>query len=177
MNAQLLRFALRLQRRLGWPLLCAAALGAAGITLWLSAIHVGQRAGDMAAARRLRPAPTVTAAPAAAPEAWRQLADQLPGPGGNTADLKRIFALAAHRHIELRSGSYQWLRELHSPFVSFVAVLPVTDSYGHIKAFIADTLDALPHAALDELSFERSDVASPQVNARLRLILTYRDAP
>jgi hypothetical protein len=94
----------------------------------------------------------------------------------STADLRAIFAAAQAAHVELARGEYS-LRVVDGSggLERFDVILPVKEHYGPVKAFVADVLNKLPHASLDELRVERPGAAAEQLESRVHFTLFYRE--
>jgi hypothetical protein len=174
MSLLFLRWRLRLQRQLGWAGIVAIVFTAAALSLWLGSRQVQQRSQALAQSLLLHPVKAIVKAPPAALEPWQQLAAELPRFASNAGDLKLIVALAKRHHIALDKGDYQLIRDPQLRLTSFGALFPMRDNYVNVKGFVADVLQALPHAALEELAFDRGDASSQQLDARVRLTLIYQ---
>jgi hypothetical protein len=85
--------------------------------------------------------------------------------------LSRLYAAAAENRLQLLRGEYVLSAESQTGLTRYRIVLPVRGSYSQIRAFIGAVLRAVPAAALDEVSFERSRVSERGVDARIRLTL------
>jgi Tfp pilus assembly protein PilO len=96
---------------------------------------------------------------------------QLGGRAELDQHLKKIFALAAKRGVQLDLGEYRMSSDAAGGFQRYQAVLPVAGSFGSILSFCQDALIALPFAALEEISFKRETIDAPYVEARLRFVL------
>ncbi len=180
-NRLLLRWRLKLHRHLGWAGIVAVVFITAAASLWIGSLQLQQRSKVLAQtllqSRLLHPTSALVKVPPAALEPWQQLSAELPAFASNAGDLKLIFALAKRHHMVLDKGDYQFVRDPQLRFTSFGALFPMRDNYANVKGFVADVLQALPHAVLEELSFDRGDASSLQLNARVRLTLLYqRDA-
>jgi hypothetical protein len=93
----------------------------------------------------------------------------------STADLRAVFAAAERRRIDIPKGDYALTTTPDAAGLQrFDVVLPVKDRYVTIKGFVADVLQALPHASLAELRIERSAAGVETLDARVRLSLFYR---
>ncbi len=169
-----LRWSLGLHRRLGWATIVAIVFAAAAASLWIGSLQMQHRSQRLAESHLLHPLSAVMKAPVAALEPWQQLTSELPAFAGNAGDLKLIFAIAKRRHIALDKGDYQLLRDPQLRSTSFGALFPMRDNYANIKGFVADVLQALPYAVLEELAFDRGDASNPQLDARVRLTVLYR---
>lgn len=85
--------------------------------------------------------------------------------------LKEVFALATQHGLALQQGEYRSARDANAGVLTYQVNLPVRGSPDAIWQFAMDVLRALPHAALDDVSFRRDNVGDPAVEARLRLTL------
>jgi hypothetical protein len=101
---------------------------------------------------------------------WFPLAEQ------STADLRVIFTAAQSAHVELARGEYS-VRPVEGSggLERFDVILPVKEHYAPVKAFVADVLNKLPHASLDELRVERPGSAADQLDSRVHFTLFYRE--
>jgi len=170
------------QLRLGAAgVLGAALLLAAGVALvfavlanreteWLSSRTEQTRAR---AAQMGAPRPEERNTPAeqlARFQQWFPVADQ------SAADLRVIFAAAQSAHVELVRGEYS----LHpidgsGGLERFDVVFPVKEHYAPVRTFVAEVLNKLPHASLDELRVERPGSAAEQLESRVHFTLFYRE--
>lgn len=85
--------------------------------------------------------------------------------------LKDVFALAARHGLALQQGEYRSARDRNAGVLTYQVNLPVRGNPDAIWQFAMDVLLALPHAALDDVTFRRDSVNDPAVEARLRLTL------
>jgi hypothetical protein len=94
----------------------------------------------------------------------------------STADLRVIFAAAQAAHVDLARGEYS-LRTVDGSggLERFDVILPVKERYAPVKAFVAEVLNKLPHASLDELRVERPGSAADQLESRVHFTLFYRE--
>jgi hypothetical protein len=94
----------------------------------------------------------------------------------STADLRVIFAAAQAAHVDLARGEYS-VRPVEGSggLERFDVILPVKERYAPVKAFVADVLNKLPHASLDELRVERPGSAADQLESRVHFTLFYRE--
>ena len=95
----------------------------------------------------------------------------LPPQGAATESLNRIYQAAAKERLTLARGEYSLATTPDSPLARYQIVMPVRGDYGQIRRFIRLALAAVPHLALDELSFQRQSIAEAQLEARIRFTL------
>jgi len=99
-----------------------------------------------------------------------------PPAGQATADLRVIFAAAQAAHVDLARGEYS-VRPIDGSggLERFDVILPVKEHYAPVKAFVAEVLNKLPHASLDELRVDRPASATEQLESRVHFTLFYRE--
>jgi hypothetical protein len=180
-DKRLRRWPRRLRERVGVPGLIGLALLGAGAALAAYAPRVtGEAEALHAAAERARsrlgevqrqavrqPAPAQQAAEL---RAW------FPPVQRATADLRVLFDTARKNRIELAHGEYALVPAADaSRLQRYEIVLPVRQRYVTIKGFVAELLNAVPHASLAELRIERSAANVEQLDARVHLTLFYRE--
>ena len=94
----------------------------------------------------------------------------------STADLRVIFAAARTAQVDLARGEYS-VRPVEGSggLERFDVILPVKEHYAPVKAFVAEVLNKLPHASLDELRVERPGSGADQLESRVHFTLFYRE--
>ncbi|TCP10612.1 hypothetical protein EV683_12112 [Crenobacter luteus] len=170
--------------RLGWsaPLAGLACLAGAACWLWWLPAQQARATEQSATIARLERALKTPAKPAPAPEpspAQARLAAfhaTLGEHGQNGASLRTMFELARESGLTLSQGDYNSQSNRNSRTDAYRVVLPVVGSYAAIRRFCETTLLAIPFASLDEISFKRSTVGSPVLEARLRFTLHLKQA-
>jgi len=110
-------------------------------------------------------------------EQMAQFRRWFPPASQSTSDLRAIFAAAEAAHVELARGEYS-VRAVEGlgGIERFDAVFPVKEHYAPVKAFVAEVLNRLPHASLDELRVERPQSAAEQLESRVHFTMFYREA-
>jgi hypothetical protein len=160
---------------LGGGLLLAAAIGLAFATRahreteWLSS-RTEQARARVAHTATVHTEDHSPAEQLARFQQWFPLADQ------STADLRVIFAAAQAAHVDLARGEYS-LRPVEGSggLERFDAIFPVKERYAPVKTFVAEVLNKLPHASLDELRVERPGSGADQLDSRVHFTLFYRE--
>lgn len=105
-----------------------------------------------------------------------QLRDSFPTVDHATADLRLIFDTAQKNRIGLAKGDYALAQAADaSQLRRFEVTLPIKERYITLKSFVADVLNAVPHASLAELRIERSAASVDQLDARVHFTLFYRE--
>ncbi len=94
-----------------------------------------------------------------------------PPPQSSPDWLGRIHAAAKAKGLVLQSGEYKLERSADSRLARYQIVLPVAGSYAQIRGFVGQVLADVPAAALEEIVMRRENVASPRLEARIRLTL------
>jgi hypothetical protein len=163
--------------RHGWPaatgialLACAAVLQFAGVEA--TRAQASQLRAEQAALRQ-----RLAARPQENRTADARLAafyTGLPDAAGTAAAIEAIHHAAGANGVSLAQGEYRLAREAGAPLVRYQITLPAKASYPRLRAWLADTLNAVPAAALDEIAFRRDDAGSATVEARVRLTLFLR---
>ncbi len=85
--------------------------------------------------------------------------------------LALLYQVARTTGISLRQAEYRLVREPDSRLRRYQIVLPVQGAYPDVRRFVSATLDSIPNAALDQVSFERRRIDERFVNAQIRLTL------
>lgn len=169
----------RLLRRLGWGA-CAGALSLAlaGACAWQSQrleLRQEELAADIAQARARRLAPQ--AAPV--PDSIRRLAafhDYLPAHETIPELLKQLVGAAESNGIALAKADYKPQMDDGAAFMRYEITLPVKADYARVQAFIVTALRELPTLTLDSVTFQREQIESGEVEARLHFKLLVRKA-
>jgi len=171
-------------KRLAWlidhasaRLLGALAFVLLGVaaTLHLAVLAPLQARLDHLQARAATAGPAVTGA---GEDAGRQLQTFYRhfGDGNTLPDhLARLYQVALTTGITLRQAEYRLVRERDSHLKRYQIVLPIQGSYPSVRLFVSATLEALPNAALDQVSFERRRIDDRSVDAQVRLTLYLPD--
>ncbi|HEX4944875.1 MAG TPA: hypothetical protein VFV55_11020 [Usitatibacteraceae bacterium] len=155
---------------LGWPgavalvLVAVAVLGQVTVVPAMQArldalTHPVHRAGASATNRDDDPANRLD-------RFYRHFREAGPAPD----QLAKIYRIAATNGIALRQGDYQ-LVAADGRLQSYHVTLPVAGPYPAIRRFLAETLDEIPTASLDQVVFERKRIGERGIEAQLRLTL------
>lgn len=175
---------LRLRLLLGRlnPVLAGSAaltLAAFALLAWLAGARMAVQE-ELEAAQRQAAIPAPPPPPAPPPSADQNLA-HFYGALGQRQDverqLKAVFKLAEKNGLVLRQGEYRISADRAGKFGTYQLNLPVTGRYDAIWQFAFDALRALPHGALDDVSFRRDAIGIETVEARLRFTLYLSATP
>jgi hypothetical protein len=112
-----------------------------------------------------KPAVTPEAAPPPSLQAALPSYRQLP------QILSTIFATARDMEVMLDMGDYHYSHNRNENYGSYQIELPMIAEYATIRALVARLMNAMPYAALDDISLTREAVDSEIVEARIRLTL------
>ena len=121
---------------------------------------------------RLNPGGEVTS-PAAQLQAFYQY---FPTQQAAAGLFRTIYGAAHEESLNLEVGEYKFVPGKSGRIGSYQINLPVKGSYIQIRKFIVKVLNALPSAALEEVSFRREAVSRGDLEAKIRFSL-YMSAP
>jgi Tfp pilus assembly protein PilO len=82
-----------------------------------------------------------------------------------------IYKAARAESITLSEGEYKYSLGKAGAMGMYQVDLPVKGSYVQIRKFIVKVLNAMPSAALEEVSFKRESVGSAELEARIRFTI------
>jgi Tfp pilus assembly protein PilO len=83
----------------------------------------------------------------------------------------RIHTAAARNGLALESGDYLLERRKEQRLVQYQVTLPVRGSYGQIRGFVAEVLEKVPAAALEDIVLKRESIGTPALEARIRWVI------
>lgn len=83
----------------------------------------------------------------------------------------RIHTAAARNGLTLETGDYLLERRKEQRLVQYQVTLPVRGSYGEIRGFVAEVLERVPAAALDDIVLKRENIGAPALEARIRWVI------
>lgn len=111
------------------------------------------------------------AAPDRAFVRWERFEHHLGDPATLPAQLQAIYGLAARSGLMLSAGEYKLTDDPSGAYSAYQVRLPVEGDYRAVRRFCEDVLLAMPHAALDELTFKRDLTASGTLQAKTQFTL------
>jgi Tfp pilus assembly protein PilO len=85
--------------------------------------------------------------------------------------LGKVQRAAQRNDLMLAKGEYKLSEERDFRLTSYQVTLPVSGGYAQVRGFVNDVLDAVPAAALDELTFKRQAIDDDTLEARVRFTL------
>lgn len=168
--------------RLGWPVLLALVLLILNGVFYLSASLPAQekktqlqQEAEFAREKTrrmtkngLRPAPLTASQQLARFHAF------FPPLGDAHQWISEIYSAARGEKLALERGDYKVLREANGTLARYQITLPVKGTYPQIRQFIAEVLEEIPPAAVDDVSIRRDKIGDTQVEARIKISLYMR---
>lgn len=83
----------------------------------------------------------------------------------------RVHTAAARNDLALESGDYLLERRKDARLAQYQITLPVHGSYAQIRGFVAEVLEKVPAAALEDVVVKRENIGVPTLEARVRFVL------
>jgi hypothetical protein len=174
-------------RRGGWLVWVALALlvGAAVLHYTATAaVHarIAEREREVGLARQSAAAAAVAAVEAAVPAKGllEERLDAFNAVLGVRGDQGRlvgvVFEQAVKQGLTLSRAEYKLDVDRAGGFYTYQMTVPVRGPYPRVRRFIEETLAAAPGAALEEITFRRDAIGTPEPEARLRFVFFLRDA-
>ena len=168
------------RRRLGWPGLVGAGLLALAVLFYatvvipehLDAASLQQRVAATAAAAKTGSVPAGLGPEARLAAFYRTLPER----DTATAWLEKIYAAGEQAQLVLDKGEYRLSPERDARLARYEINLPVRGGYVQIRQFIRTVLAEIPFAALNDIQITRGKVSDPNVEARIRFVLYFREA-
>lgn len=156
-------------RALGWPVLCGVGLVLVGVLLLGLAQQLLTQKNKLQLELRQAQKPAAHSAAST----MRGVPVIFPPSSEYTADLAHIFDIAKSQGIVLASGDYRDADPTALGLDTRLVDLRLNENYGTLKEFLASVLNAMPHAAVQELRIERKDGAATKHQVFLKLALVY----
>jgi hypothetical protein len=158
----------RTAERLGMPGQAALALALLAVLYLALMVWPAQQRLAALETRSLRTHdPQALAAPALSPVSV--FLATFPPSGTLSTQLQSLFDIAEQYQLDMGEVSYKWERRQDERLQRYHVSFALNAPYPDVRAFLADVLAALPHAALDQLSFNRDSVQDDTVQATVRL--------
>ncbi|EJM75510.1 Pilus assembly protein, PilO [Pseudomonas sp. GM49] len=104
----------------------------------------------------------------------RQLDDfrsKLPSQPQATLAIDKIYALAAQERITLSRGEYSLGVDPKTHLARYQILLPVRGSYPQLRRFLHALLGQLPAVVLEDVEFQRKNIADTDLTGRIRMTL------
>lgn len=169
----LLRFHLG---RLGWPGALGAALGVFALAFYFSGVRetevrLAQVKADISELRAGRSASMDSVF--SREEQIAEFRRFFPHLATLPDLLTTIHRAAETRGVALDSAEYKEMREKGSPLVRYQVSLPLRGSYPQIRAWLADVMNDIPSAVLEDFNLKRDNIGNATLDARARLSLYF----
>jgi hypothetical protein len=154
---------------LSWAVLVLAIVGWGVLVPGLQDKVMRQRLALAQARAALLQTPTATAPEVPVSERnLRHFTDTLGDPRHMEQQLKTLFAIAESLELPISQADYKFQCEQGSRACTYRVQIPVKGGYAITRRFAESALQAIPFAALDEISFKRESISDDAVEARLR---------
>ena len=85
--------------------------------------------------------------------------------------LERIYDAADANGVALEAGEYRLIQERDWKLARYQLTLPLKGSYTQVRGFVAQVLNEIPAAALDEVAFKREAIGATALDVRVKLTL------
>ena len=85
--------------------------------------------------------------------------------------LGRLHRAATQHQLVLAKGEYKLSHEPDFRLARYQVTLPVKGDYTNVREFVNDVLEAVPSAALEELTLKRESIEVPELESRVRFAL------
>lgn len=102
--------------------------------------------------------------------------DTLPATTAAATVIGQLEQLARAHNLQLLRGQYTQTPVPGTSLLRWQVSLPIKADYPRLIAFIADSLQAQPTLALDELKLKRETIETPTLDADLRFNLYLRES-
>lgn len=164
--------------RMGWPgalgiglLLFSAAFCATAIPARVAKFNELQQELAALRANALLPGGGAGGAVASREERLRSFYEFFP-PMSTLPDwLERIYGAAGKNGVALENGEYKLTGERDSKLARYQLTFPIKASYAQVRGFVAQVLNEVPAAAIEEVAFKREAIGSTLLEARVRLTI------
>ncbi len=85
--------------------------------------------------------------------------------------LDKLYAAAAEQKLVLEQGEYRITPSKNGKLARYQITLPVKGSYLQIRQFVAQALNDVPVAALEDINFKRETIGATTVETRIKFTL------
>lgn len=168
----------RWNRLLGWPGMIGAGGLAMCLALYFSTVQPAQQRLDTARLSAISLHDRIARAGLALNDSARPIDEQLatfyqifPSERDSTEWVARIAAIAQRDGLALQQADYKVDRDKSGKLIRFQMSLPLMGEYQTIRRFLSDLQAQIPIVSLEQVQFERQNIGSPLVNAKLRLVI------
>lgn len=88
--------------------------------------------------------------------------------------LEKIYAAAGKQTLGLQTGEYRFVPDAGGKLGRYEITLPVKGPYVQVRKFIADVLNEIPVAALEDVRIRRDTIGNDVVEAKIKFALYLR---
>ena len=81
---------------------------------------------------------------------------------------------AARNKVSLLTAEYRVTRQGSGPLLRYQVSVPLRADYVRLQAWLSQVMNALPNAALDDLTLKRENAALEAIDARMRFTVYFR---
>jgi hypothetical protein len=89
--------------------------------------------------------------------------------------IRMIHRSASANHVKLANGDYRISPLANSGLVRYQFVLPARASYPQLRKWLADVMNTLPNAAIDDFSLRRDETGIEGAEANVRMTLFLKE--
>ncbi len=100
-----------------------------------------------------------------------------PGRGILAEQVRTVQKLAAKNELLFERIDYKLAPVTGTPLWRYQMSFPLTTDYATLRHYVADVLQALPNSALENVDMQRSDVKAEVLDAKINLVLYFRESP
>jgi len=163
----------------GWPLAAGLLLALLSLALHgLGVVPMRERLAELRleqralVAKRAQPDASVKSVQGSVDALKQRLADE----PGTLAAIATLHEAARIHGVVLARGEYRVVTETKTPWQRYQITLPARGAYPAMRSWLAEVMQSVPAASLDELGLRRELASEPVVEARVRLTI-YRRLP
>lgn len=169
------------KRQLGWAGLLGLAVLLSGVIYYFSAVAptqsslmVARQALLEAKSEQFSNISQVAVVTQSPNERLQDFDDNFPNAESINATWGRISKLLEKSGLIVEHSVYESSPEKRAGLLRYHLNMPVKAAYPQIRDFLAEVIQAIPNAALENVSFKRESVDSPIVDANISLVLYVR---
>lgn len=163
--------------RLGWRGIVGIVLIVAAIGFWLAALRPMQEQGQVLREQvselraRLRAGGESTAPVQTRSGQLDAFYGFFPRIDTLPDWIGRIHVAAARNGLVLETGEYQLERQKDARLARYQITLPVKGTYPQLRGFVAEVLEKVPAAGLEDVVIKREAIGVPMLDAQLRFVV------
>jgi hypothetical protein len=165
--------------RHGWPLAAGVVLALLSLALYaLGVVPMREQVVELRleqqalVAKRAQPEPSGKSLQGSVEALNQRLTDE----PGTLAAIATLHEAARIHGVVLARGEYRVVKDTKAPWQRYQITLPARGAYPAVRSWLAEVMQSVPGASLDELGLRRELATDPVVEARVRLTI-YRRLP